>query len=75
MFQIAEVARQFKKRAIFALTMCIMLTVVTLDWRFEAAKVIAMCATVTACVFDRKGKWFWFLCGIALGDLLLYLFK
>ncbi len=74
--QIADVAKKYpiKKRALFALSMFLMLSLGTIGWRFEPAKVIATCAAVIACFFDRNGKWFWFFVGIALGDLLLYLF-
>jgi len=61
-----------KRRAIFALSSCILLLVVTLNWRFETAKTIAICAFVVACLFDKNGKAFLFFLGIMIGDLLLY---
>jgi hypothetical protein len=62
----------FKRRALSALTTCAALLIVTLNWKFEPAKTISICAFSVACLFDRKGKWFMFFWGIGIGDLLLY---
>ena len=63
----------FNRRVLSAVSACVVLLVVTLNWKFEPAKTIAVCAVSVACLFDRKGKWFWFSWGIGIGDLLLYL--
>jgi hypothetical protein len=77
MHKITEAVRSYplKRRALFALTMCASLFIATMNWHFEPAKVIAICAATGACLFDLKGKWFMFLGGICVGDMLLYLFR
>jgi hypothetical protein len=65
----------FKRRAIFASSICISLVVGTISWQFEPAKLIVICAFVTASLFDIRGKWFMFLTGIGIGDLLLYMWR
>jgi hypothetical protein len=60
-----------KRRAVFALSTCAVLLVTTLNWKFEPAKTISICASVVACLFDSKGKWFMFFFGIVIGSLLL----
>jgi hypothetical protein len=62
----------FKRRVLSALTMCAVLLTVTWNWRFEPAKTIAICALTIACLFDRKGRWFMFFFGIAVGNMILY---
>lgn len=64
-----------RRRAAFALSICISLLLGTISWRFEPAKVIAICAFTAACFFDIRGKWFMFFTGIGVGDMLLYLFR
>jgi hypothetical protein len=61
-----------KRRATFALSTCISLLIVTINWPFEPAKTISICAPTVACLFDIRGKWFMFFTGIAIGNLLLY---
>jgi hypothetical protein len=61
-----------KRRAAFALSICISLLLGTISWRFEPAKSIVICASTAACFFDIRGKWFMFFTGIGIGDLLLY---
>jgi len=75
MSKIAEFVKRYplKRRAQFALMTLVALFVATMNWRFEAAKVIAMSAMTAACLFDLKGRWFVLLFGIGVGDLLLYL--
>jgi hypothetical protein len=61
-----------KKRAIKALSNCVLLLVVTITWRFEPAKTIAICAYTIGWLFDLRGKWSMLFFGIGIGDLLLY---
>lgn len=61
-----------KRRAIFALSTCISLLIVTINWQFEPAKTIGIGAFTVACIFDIRGKWFMFFAGIGTGVLLLY---
>jgi hypothetical protein len=61
-----------KRRVIGALTTVAALLIVTLNWRFDSAKVIAVSALTVARLFDPKGGWAIFFYGVGAGDLLLY---
>ena len=62
----------FRRHAILALSTCISLLIVTMNWPFEPAKSIAICAFTVGCLFDLRGKWPMLFFGIGIGDLLLY---
>src|SRR5579863_6799425 len=61
----------FRSRVIAALITLGMLLIVSLKWRFEWAKIIAIAAFTVARLFDLKGRWSIFFIGIGSGDLLL----
>jgi hypothetical protein len=75
--QMPSIVRSYpiKKRAIFALSTCAALLLATLNWKFEPAKTIAICAIVVGCLFDIRGRWSMLFFGIGIGDLLLYVSK
>ena len=61
-----------KRRVFFTLSTCIALLIATLNWKFEPAKIISICAFSVACLFDLRGRWSMLFWGIGIGDLLLY---
>jgi len=65
----------FNRRISFTLSICISFLVATISWRFESAKAIALFAFGISGLFEFRSKWFMFFLGIALGDMLLYLWK
>jgi hypothetical protein len=65
----------FRRRAIFALSICIPILLGTISWRFEPAKIISICAFTFACFFDIRGRWFTLFMGIGVGDMLLYAWR
>ncbi len=75
--KIAEVVKGYplKRRALFTLMTFLALLFATMNWQFEAAKVISLGAFTAACLFDPRGKWCMFFVGIGVGDLLLYLYR
>ncbi len=73
--EFVETVRRYplKMRAGFASSVCVSLLLGTINWKFEPAKTIVICAFTVACLFDIRGKWFMLFTGIGVGDLMLYL--